>query len=193
MGIPYIFKDGARTQLSSLTTKEKMSVVVCHWVVEVIWGFSLFQTSHQSKAGSPVFLNHASVHVQVVVTIRQTLENTLTPKLCEGFPAGHCELRGGWLAQISHTGLEPCCWKRRGGNRGNAPETQHRLTRMEWTFSSSTKSRLPEPEKICRMPSSPLPRDQPDRQGCVCWARVHPACNTTLWSFIHDLTTVGNM
>ena len=47
-----------------------------------------------------------------------------------------------------------------GKNKGNAPETQHRLTRMEWTLCSATESRLPEREKICTIQSSPQPSIQ---------------------------------
>ncbi len=54
-----------------------------------------------------------------------------------------------------------------GENGGNAPETQHRLTRMEWTLCSSTKTRLPEREKISRIPSSPRPSIQPVKQSCA--------------------------
>lgn len=94
------------------------------------------------------------------------------PTPCEGRPAGGSVSSGGWWVgiDIPHKGLEPsCCKRRRGGNRGNAPETQHRLTRMEWTRCSSTKTRLPETEKIRRIPSSPRPSVHPVKQS---WAQL---------------------
>lgn len=98
------------------------------------------------------------------------------PIPCEGGPAGDGVLMVGGI-DTPHRIRAVLLEEEEGESRGNAPETEHRLTRMEWTLCSSTKTRLPEREKICRIPSSPRPSIHPVKQSWAYWARAHSVCN----------------
>lgn len=93
-------------------------------------------------------------------------------------PAGDGVLKGGLVVggiDIPHRIRAMLLEEEEGENRGNAPETQHCLTRMEWTLCSSTKTLLPEREKICRIPSSPSPSIQSVQQSRAYQAHVSSA------------------
>lgn len=97
-------------------------------------------------------------------------------------PAGDGVLKGALVVggtDIPHRIRAALLEEEEGENGGNAPETQHRLTRMEWTLCSLTKTLLPEREKICRIPSSPPPSIQSVQQSRAYQARVRSAGNTS--------------
>lgn len=95
--------------------------------------------------------------------------------------SGDGVLSGGqWVAHTSHAGLEPGWWNRRRERRwGNAPETEHRLTRMEWT-----KTRLPEKTEDLQNPivssAKNSPRGTEPPTSSVCPRSVRDMSDTQL-------------